>query len=69
MALNDSDNADLGFSKTDKLELPYLIPTTPIKGILVNLLISSVLRMEFSRKNIIKIITKGISSPKNNART
>ena len=50
IALNDSDNADFGFSKTDKLEVPCLIPTTPIIGILVSLFISSVLRIEFSRK-------------------
>ena len=42
MALNDSERADFGFSKTAKLVSVCFKPTTPINGIEVKLEMSSV---------------------------
>ena len=67
MALKDSDKADFGFSKTDKFEAVCLTPTTPMSGIEVNLLMSSVFKIEFSKKKITNIINNGIINPKKTA--
>ena len=63
MALNDSDNADFGLLKTAKSISSLLRPTTPINGIWVNLLISSVFCMELLIKKIPKTNNNGPRTP------
>ena len=69
MARKDSERADLGRSKTDKLDCDCLMPITPIIGIEVRLVMSSVFKIAFSIKKMPKTINKGMSSPMKKAIT
>src|SRR6218665_353622 len=69
MARNDSDNADFGFSKTDKLEVVCFFPTMPNTGIFVSREISSVFRIAFSTKKMANTNINGNNNPKKKAVT
>ena len=60
MARKDSDNADLGLSKTARLLKDCFTPTTPISGIDVRLETSSVYWIELFIKKIPKTNNKGV---------
>jgi hypothetical protein len=64
IARKDSDNADLGLSKTARLLKDCFTPTTPINGIVVKLETSSVFCIELFIKKIKNTIDNGINKPR-----